>query len=114
MIDRESGAHIGGHPDARRIWARKDDGRWVQRTYGTGARIAFNSRCYVEEYEAWKAVGSPRRIKDFMSDAAPYVKQQRSWRDLKAIIGKIGKKIPSITAGDVALEQQSPRTMPDP
>jgi len=83
MIDPESGAHVGGHPDARRIWARKDEHGWVRRTYGTPARTAYATSIYAGEYDAWRAIGSPRRLKDFVSIAAPYEKQQQFWHELQ-------------------------------
>lgn len=114
MIDQESGAHIGGHPEARRIWARKDEGRWTQRTYGTSARVAYSTKIFSDEYEAWKALGSPRRVKDFVSVAQPHAQQLELIAQARAKINQIGKAMPKIDAGAVALEDSSPRTIPDP
>lgn len=91
--DRDSGADIGGHPDAERVWARKDPGRWVHRTYGTNARIAWNSQCYRNEWSRWVEFGKPER-EECMMIAAPIEKQKQFWSGIKTMISQIGKKPP--------------------
>jgi hypothetical protein len=93
--DPESGAHIGGHPESERVWARKDPGRWVRRTYGITARIAYNTAHYRGEYEGWVNLGRPRR-KPFISLAATNTRQLQFWRDLMPIYqwAFVGKSIP--------------------
>ncbi len=82
--DNQSGADIGGHPDAERVWARKDTGRWVHRTYGTTARIAWNSQNFRSAYDEWVQLGRPER-EDFISLAATLERQKQFWKDLKSI-----------------------------
>ena len=41
--EEPSGANIGGHPDAKRVWARKDAGRWTRRIYGTATRKSITT-----------------------------------------------------------------------
>jgi hypothetical protein len=91
--DHESGADIGGHPDAERVWARKDPGRWVHRTYGTNARIAWNAQRYRNEFLAWVDLGKPER-EEFISLAAPVERQKQFWKELKTTISSIGKPMP--------------------
>ena len=69
--DEESGASIGGHPDAARMWARKDPGRWTRRAYGTKADTAWACQPYRDEYNAWIAAGRPERAEPFISIALP-------------------------------------------
>ncbi len=88
--DRESGADIGGHPDAFRVWARKDPGRWVQRSYGTGARVAWNAQPYRDDYEEWVQLGRPER-NAFVSISATLETQKGFWRGLKTHLAQIGK-----------------------
>lgn len=92
-IDQESGASAGGHPEAERIWARKDPGRWVHRTYGIPARIAWNTNPYRQEYLAWVAIGRPEG-EPFVGIVASIEKQKAFWKELKPIIAKIGKEVP--------------------
>lgn len=91
--DTESGADVGGHPDAERVWARKDPGRWVHRTYGTNARIAWNTQRYRSEWSRWREIGSPERD-DCMMIAATYEVQKQFWSDIKGAVNQIGKNPP--------------------
>jgi hypothetical protein len=88
--DRDSGADVGGHPEAERIWARKDPGRWFHDTYGTNTRIAWNTTIFREEYLAWIEIGRPTK-ESFIGIAAPIAKQKEFWQGLKSILGQIGK-----------------------
>ncbi len=78
--DRDSGADVGGHPDAERVWARKDPGRWVRRTYGVNARIAWNTQRYHDEYLSWVQFDRPHRG-EFISLAATQERQMQFYRD---------------------------------
>ncbi len=98
--DPESGAHIGGHPDARRQWARKDEGRWIRKWYGTSCLDAWNAVPYLEEFDAWLSAGSPEKDTPFISVALPYDVQTKMWGTMKSIIDKIGKKMPKPTPLD--------------
>src|SRR5262252_2818567 len=69
--DEESGASIGGHPDAARIWARKDPGKWTRRAYGCKADTAWMCANYRAEFNAWIAAGRPERAEQFISIALP-------------------------------------------
>lgn len=89
--DHESGADAGGHPEAERVWARKDPGRWVHRTYGIPARIAWNTSVSREQYLAWVEVGRPEG-EPFVGIAAPIEKQKQFLASLKPLIGGIGSE----------------------
>ncbi len=91
--DQQSGADIGGHPDAERVWARKDTGRYVHRNYGTSARAAWNAQRYRNEFLAWVQIGRPQR-EDFISLAAHLDQQLQLLRNLKAILKDVGKPMP--------------------
>jgi hypothetical protein len=91
--DQQSGADVGGHTDAERVWARKDPGRWVHRKYGTSARSAWNAQRYRDEYLTWVQLGRPER-EDFISLAAPLEDQQGFLKQVKSILRNIGKKMP--------------------
>ncbi len=105
--DQESGADVGGHPDARRIWARKDPGRWTRRTYGTTARIAWNAQMYRSEYLRWIEAGRPER-EEFISLAASTERQKQFWHDLKPVISKIGKPMPEPQLADSDAKEFQP------
>jgi hypothetical protein len=93
-VDPENGASVGGHPDAWRIWARKDPGRWIRRRYGIETVIAWNAASYVKEFDAWQNAGSPEPDEPFISLAASLERQKQFWADLKPIIDQIGKPMP--------------------
>jgi len=92
-IDELSGAAIGGHPDAERVWARKDSGRFTRRTYGIHALHAWNAQPYRDEYNAWVALGRPER-ETFVSLAATLDLQREFWRGVKADMKAAGKPMP--------------------
>jgi hypothetical protein len=69
--DEESGASVGGQPEAKRVWARKDQGGWNRRTYGVGHEIAWNVDEIRASYQAWVDVGSPLPFEPFVSIAVP-------------------------------------------
>jgi hypothetical protein len=91
--DEPSGADVGGHPDAERVWARKDPGRWVRRTYGINAVLAWQAEPYRQEYLRWVDADRPER-EPFVSIAAPLEKQRAFYRGLKATIDQIAKPMP--------------------
>jgi hypothetical protein len=70
-IDKESGASVGGHPDAYRIWARQDQGQWRRKRYGMTAEVAWNTKRLREQFERRPANEPP-----FISVALPLAKQQ--------------------------------------
>jgi hypothetical protein len=94
-VDKDSGASVGGHPDAYRVWARKDPGRWRRRHYGVLTPIAWITALYRDEYERWVDAGRPER-ENFISLAASLERQKQFWRDLKPIIERIGKPMPEV------------------
>lgn len=112
--DPDSGAHVGGHLKAARIWARKDPEGWKRRVYGVSAEQAWNTLCFREEFNTWTAMGSPERPEEFISLAATTERQKEFWGGLKNVIAQIGKKVPKVDPGLVALEENTTRTMPDP
>ena len=93
--DPESGAHIGGHPDSERVWARKDPGRWVRRTYGVTARRAWNTQHYRSEFLSWIELGRPHR-QAFTSLAASNQRQMQFYRDFMPLYQWcfVGQSIP--------------------
>lgn len=76
--EEPSGADIGGHPDAERVWARKDPGRWKRRTYGINAIIAWSCEYYRNEYLRWVDAERPKR-EPFVSIALPLDEQKKRW-----------------------------------
>jgi hypothetical protein len=92
--DELSGADIGGHPDAERVWARKDAGRFTRRTYGINAPTAWLSARYRAEYTAWVNAGRPKRDEPFVSLASPITEQVEFWQGVKSKLKDIGKKVP--------------------
>jgi len=105
-IDAVSGAHIGGHPDATRVWARKDPGRWRRRTYGIGARKAWTCEPYRREYERWLDAGKPEG-EEFISIAATLERQREFYQGIKAKLAQIGKPMPKED------KQPLPKALPD-
>lgn len=112
--DSISGADVGGHPEARRQWSQKHPDGYVHNWYGTGAEAAYNCAPYREEYEAWILAGRPEKPVPFVSICATPQEVQKFWHDLKDVVANIDKKMPKVSKGDVALEETSPKTMPDP
>jgi hypothetical protein len=92
--DEASGAHIGGQPDAVRIWARKDEGGWARGSHGITSEVAWNTKHFRDKYEAWAQAGSPEPDEPFISIALTRDEQQRRWQALRQILGKIGKPMP--------------------
>lgn len=82
-----SGASIGGHLQAKRVWARKDPGAWERRTYGFEAEIAWNMAGYRAEFEAWVTAGSPAPEEEFVSIALPRDEQLAHLIKIEAMIG---------------------------
>lgn len=111
-IDETSGASVGGHPDAHRIWARHDPGRWNRRIYGCSAAIAWSAEIYRDEYLRWVDAGRPDR-QPFVSISATLAQQQAFWAEVKTTLARIGKPMPHTTAKDLQREQlqagQKPR-----
>jgi hypothetical protein len=92
-VDEPSGAAIGGHPEAKRVHARKDPGRWVRHTYGITAVLAWQCRIYRDEYQRWVDAGKPER-EPYVSIAAPLERHRELARELSAIVRRIGKPMP--------------------
>lgn len=90
-VDEPSGASVGGHPDAARMWARKDPGRWVRRAYGITARQAWSTERFRDQFDAWIEAGKPKRR--FVSIALNLVPDQKAAMDeLKATVAAIEVK----------------------
>jgi hypothetical protein len=85
--DEESGASIGGHPDAFRVFARKDPGKWVRQSFGIEPDIAWNIACYREQYNAWRAAGSPQPDEEYVSIALSREEQQKRFAVIAAVVG---------------------------
>ena len=83
--DPESGAHIGGHPDAARLWARKDPDGWVRRGYGINSESAWNAKHYRDEFYAWQNSGSPELPEEFISLSTSWERQKQFWHGFPTI-----------------------------
>lgn len=93
-IAEPSGASIGGHHDAERVWARKDPGRWTRRTYGITATIAWTCAIYRREFNRWIEADRPER-EEFVSVCATPERQVEFAKQLKATLAQIGKPMPT-------------------
>lgn len=91
--DPQSGASIGGHPDAARMWARKDPGHWTRRAYGITAATAWLVPRFRAQFNAWKAAGSPKREEEFISLALPLEEQSKCWTELSLVLKTGGKDV---------------------
>lgn len=101
--DEPSGACIGGHPDAHRIWARKEPGRWARTRSGTTTAIAWLSEYYRNQYDAWVDAGKPK-TEPFISICASPERQVEWAKATKGIIAQIGKPIPKVTPKELNAE----------
>ena len=102
--DPISGASVGGHPDASRVWARHDAGRWVRRHYGTNAKIAWLAERYRNEFDEWVESGKPKRVKEFVSVAVPLDRLKEFWNEVRQLLSKIGKPMPKTRPKDIQAE----------
>lgn len=92
--DEITGAAVGGHPDARRVWARRDGGHWTRRTYGTTANTAWQCAIYRDEYREWIDNGRPPRRQEFVSNAATLQQQKEFWGSVKSKLALVAKPMP--------------------
>jgi hypothetical protein len=104
-IQQPSGASVGGHHDAERTWARKDEHGWTRRVYGINAAQAWLAMPYRAEYNAWVASGRPERNEDFVSLALPMPKQIAHWKQISATLSQIAKPVPKMRHKDLQREQ---------
>jgi len=88
-----SGASVGGHPDAERVWVRKDPGRWTRRVYGITANKAWTCAPYRREFNMWIEAGRPETER-FVSICATLKEQQEFYRGIKSTLAQIGKPMP--------------------
>jgi hypothetical protein len=84
--DEESGASVGGQPEAKRVWARKDQGGWNRRTYGIDHELAWNVADIRASYQAWVDVGSPVPFEPFVSKAVPLAEMHGRMARIEALI----------------------------
>jgi hypothetical protein len=92
-VHEPSGASVGGHPDAERVWARKDPGRWNRRTYGINANKAWHVASYRAEYSRWLDADRPQ-TEPFVSICKTAEEQVAFAKELKATLAQIGKPVP--------------------
>lgn len=85
-VDEESGASVGGQPEAKRVWARKDQGGWNRRTYGVGHELAWNVADIRASYQAWVDAGSPVPFEPFVSKAVPLAEMHSRMSLIEALI----------------------------
>lgn len=97
-IQEPSGASVGGHPDAERVWARKDPGRWSRRVYGINANKAWLVGSIRAEYLRWVDADRPQQ-EPFVSICATAERQAEFAREVKALLAEIGKKMPGSPDG---------------
>lgn len=102
--DPISGASVGGHPDASRVWSRKDPGKFTHRHYGTTAQVAWLAQRYRDEYQDWVDSGKPKRAKEFVSEAVPLPRLKEFWHGVRALLTQIGKPMPKTKPQDVNAE----------
>lgn len=95
-----SGANIGGHPDSKRVWARKDAGKWSRRVYGMTAAQAWLVDRYRKEYQAWVDAGKPETPKPFISLAATVERQKEFWKGASKDLREIVKIVPKAKQRD--------------
>jgi hypothetical protein len=88
--EEPSGAEIGGHPDAERIWSRKDPGRFTRRRYGINASTAWLCQVYRNEFNAWLDAGKPKK-EPFVSVAAPLFRQSQMWKEIYGNLKQIAE-----------------------
>ena len=86
-----TGASIGGHPEAYRLWARPEKQGYSHRHYGIETRKAWIMQRFRDEYDAWVRVGMPNRPQDFISISGSVEKQGEFWKGIKTIMTKIGQ-----------------------
>jgi hypothetical protein len=92
-IDPTSGASVGGHPDALRIWARPEETRgYAHGRYGIHTLVAWNMQYYRDQFNEWKHQGYPERATEFVSLSAPLSRQGEYWKRLEPIRQMIGRK----------------------
>jgi hypothetical protein len=91
-FDPVSEASVGGHPDAKRIWARKTQNGWIRREYGVPTLDAWNTANYVAEFATWQDLGSPEK-EPFISIAASDLKQSEFWHDIAPLLHAVGKPL---------------------
>jgi hypothetical protein len=92
--DAISGASIGGHPEAERVWARKDPGRFARRTYGINAVLAWTTVMYREEYLRWIDADRPEQ-EPFVSMCMTLEQQKAFYKQLSGTLAQIGKPMPT-------------------
>jgi hypothetical protein len=98
--DALSGASIGGHPDAERVWARPEShGRFARRHYGITAALAWTCAAYRDEYREWVRLGRPER-NPFVSMAATTKKQGEFWHSVAGMLPRVGKRMPATEVED--------------
>ena len=83
-FDQTTGAHIGGHREASRIWSRKQpDGSHQRHRYGISTLNAWNISRITAEFTAWSQLGSPDQPQPFISLCAPLSTQRAFYDSLK-------------------------------
>lgn len=98
-----SGAQTGGHREALRKCVRPDTHE--VRYYGINVDLAFNTRCYREEYLQWLKDGQPPREDDFDGTAATQDKVRACMANIRSIL----KDAPLLSGAEVAaLKQLTP------
>lgn len=111
--DTISGASIGGHPDASRVWSRKDEGRYTHRTYGISAVHAWMAENYRAEYQQWVDVGRPAALRPFVSLGMPLSQQVEHWKEIHGKLKAIAKPMPRMRHTDLQREQMAAGHKPD-
>jgi hypothetical protein len=92
-IEQPSGASVGGHPDAERVWARKDPGRWSRRTFGMSVACAWATEHYREQFRL--AQDAALEQEPFVSIVLPINEQAQKWSALRSMLKQIVKKVPA-------------------
>lgn len=82
--DELTGASVGGHPDAIRVWARPMKAGFLHKTMGTNANVAWFVQEYRDQFLEWKSIGSPEPSKPFVSEALPLVEGAKRFAEVVA------------------------------
>jgi hypothetical protein len=102
--DEESGACTGGHPDARRVWARRDAQGWVRKSMGITAEQAWRQAQYRDEYQRWVDVDRPDR-QPFLS-VVTNEQQDQYAKTLAAILSKLRANLRAPAGEDEAARKR--------
>lgn len=83
-VDAKTGAEVGGHPHAYRLWVKPNKQR---EHYGVRCNEAFNCQCYINEYHQWLRDGQPERDPEPTGNCASNQRVNEEMANARAIMG---------------------------